>query len=216
MTIGRVTIRGGFLLLMAVLFYFDTAGVLFWFVPAAALHEAGHLLALRLFGARVQTVEFSLRGVDICLPDWPALSYGRDFAATLAGPLFSLSGAALAAKLADCFGAGLYVMAGIAFTQGLFNLLPARTLDGGRLLRLALSRFLNERLADRMLGITTVVSAVLLAAAGLWLYVLSRQNFTLGLSAVYLALTMFSQGRSFRQGRSRSLSFAFLCLCVFL
>lgn len=191
MTIGKVTIRGGFLLLMAVLFYFDTTGVVCWMIPAAALHEAGHWLALRLFGARAESWEFSLRGVEMRLPDWPALSYGRDFAATLAGPLCSLLGAFVAARLAGHPGSGLYALSGVAFTQGLYNLLPAGTLDGGRLLRLALARFWGEGTAGRVLLFTTSFCAAGLTAAGVWVYLGSRQNFLLTLTAVYLAVSMF-------------------------
>ena len=192
MTWGRVTIQGGFLLLIAVLFYFDSTGLIFWFVPAAMLHEAGHLLMLRLFGARVEAWNFNLRGVEIRLPTWPVLSYGRDFVATVAGPLFSLLGALAASGLADRFGAGLYVFSGMALAQGAFNLLPVRTLDGGRMLRLALCRFWSQGAADRVLAFTTVMCAVLLTAAGVYAFLLSGRNFTVLLSAVYLALSMFT------------------------
>jgi len=191
MTWGKVTIRGGFLLLMAALFYFDTTGFACWLAPAAALHEAGHWLALRLFGARVEAWEFSLRGVEMRLPAWPALSYGRDFAATLAGPLFSLLGALLAARLAPGWGPGLYVLSGMSLAHGIYNLLPAGSLDGGRMLRLALCRFCSQDAADRALFFTTVGCAVLLAVARVYACLVSKQNFTLLLTAAYLALTMF-------------------------
>ena len=198
MTWGKVTIRGGFLLLMAALFYFDTTGGAFWLAPAAMLHEAGHWLALRLFGARVEAWEFSLRGVEMRLPAWPALSYGRDFAATLAGPLFSLLGALLAARLAARLDPGLYVLSGMSLIQGVYNLLPARSLDGGRMLRLALCRFRDQDAADRALFFSTSFCVLLLVAAGVCAYVLSRQNFTVLLAGVYLALTMFPVERKQR------------------
>ena len=194
MTIGKVTIKGGFLLLMAVLIYFDTSGVIIWMIPAAALHEAGHWLALRLFGMREEAWEFSLRGVEMRLPAWPALSYGRDFIATMAGPLCSLLAALLAAKLALSQGSGLHALSGMAFTQGMFNLLPARSLDGGRLLRLAVARFRGEHAADRVLGISTAACAVLLTAGGVWVFVVSRQNFAVMLTALYLAAGMLPWG----------------------
>ena len=190
MTIGRVTVKGGFLLLMAILFYFDTTGVILWMLPAAALHELGHLLALRLFGVHAEVWTFSLRGVEMRLPDWPTLSYGRDFVATLAGPLFSLLGAFVAARLAGSPASGLYVLSGMAYVQGLFNLLPAKSLDGGRLLRLALSRFFGEGVADRALVVSTAVCAGLLLIAGVLAYAGGRQNLVLLLTSVYLALSI--------------------------
>lgn len=196
MTLGRVSVRGGFVLLVAALFYFDSTGLLFWVALAAVLHEAGHALVLRLLGGRVEQWEFSLRGIIMYMPRFPVMSYGKDFLATLSGPLFSLLTALVASRAAALTGvANLNVLAGVAFTQGLFNLLPASSLDGGRILHLALCWRHDERLADRVLFFTTAICTLLLAVGGVLAFLHAGRNFTLLLAAGYAVLSL-SGGRS--------------------
>ncbi|MDR3206848.1 MAG: peptidase M50 [Oscillospiraceae bacterium] len=195
MTWGRVTVRAGFPLLLAALVYFDTNGLLLWVALAAGLHELGHLLALWSMGGRLENLELSLGGIALHTAAVPALSYGRELAATLAGPLFSLLGALAAARL----GPGFYAPAGIALSQGVFNLLPARTLDGGRALYLALCWRRDHRLADRALTVTTWLCAATLAAVGLYAFLLSGYNVTLLLAAGYAAATLLRRPEAGRQ-----------------
>ena len=105
---------------------------------AAAAHELGHYLALRLQGAAVTGLRLSPWGVVMdCRRD--VLSYGGELLALLAGPLANL---ALSAALClvphppeTLIGAGLVL--------GGFNLLPLRRLDGGEALRCGLSYLLG-------------------------------------------------------------------------
>lgn len=191
MSWGRLSIRGGFLLLVAALIFFDTTGLFFWVALAAALHEAGHMLGLFLVGGRVQRCELSLRGVNLEIPAFPALSYGRDLIATLAGPAVSLLTAFASSALALRFGlSNLYVLAGVALTQGLFNLLPARALDGGRVLHLLIGWIRDERVADRVLKVSTVCSAGALAVVGVLVFMRASFNFVLLLGAIYAVLVL--------------------------
>lgn len=98
---------------------------------AAAVHEGGHYLVLRLLGAEVIAVRISVFGAEMQVRG--RLSYGGDLAATLAGPGANLlSGCLLAAM-----GGPWLVFAGAHLVLGCFNLLPIRPLDGGRALAAA-------------------------------------------------------------------------------
>ena len=65
-------------------------------LSAAALHELGHLAALRLLGGAVTALRISVFGAELAA-EGGQLSYGRELAAVLAGPLTNLlAGLALA------------------------------------------------------------------------------------------------------------------------
>lgn len=101
---------------------------------AAAVHEAGHFLALRLLGTRALGLRIGVLGA-VLETENSRLSYGGELAAVLAGPGANLLGAAVLTAL----GPGLETAAGACLVLGAFNLLPLRPLDGGRALCLAVS-----------------------------------------------------------------------------
>ena len=107
---------------------------------AAALHECGHLLALRAFRVPVEGVRLGAFGAVIHARGTCRLSYGRELAVTLAGPLANLllapPLAALSARLAWEWG---FLLAGANVLLGVYNLLPVPPLDGGRALYLMIA-----------------------------------------------------------------------------
>ncbi|MDR0380516.1 MAG: hypothetical protein LBH86_00770 [Oscillospiraceae bacterium] len=190
-----MTIRGGFLLLMAFLVFFDTGGLLPCIVAAALVHEAGHWAALRLAGGRVERWELSLRGVTMRQPAWPALSYGREILAALAGPAANLACAfAVALWAGRAKDAGLYTWAGVSLFQGSFNLLPARGQDGGHVLHLLLCWRWRAAAADRVVNVLTGLCAAATAAVGLWVYgtAAAGRDITVLAAAAYAALSLLA------------------------
>lgn len=110
-------LMGALLLLILPLPWLAAAGA------AAGIHEAGHLLAIRLLGADARKIQVGPTGAKIhtCFSD-PL----REFVCAAAGPtasLLLLLVAKLFPRIALC-----------GFVQGLYNLLPIYPLDGGRML----------------------------------------------------------------------------------
>ena len=93
-------------------------------LSAAALHELGHLAALRLLGGAVTALRISVFGAELAA-EGGQLSYGRELAAVLAGPLTNLLAGLALARL------GYPAAAGAHLVLCAFNLLPVRPLDGG-------------------------------------------------------------------------------------
>ena len=120
---------------------------------AAALHEAGHLLAARYLGVRLQRMELDLLGARL-YPALPLPSYGTEALLALGGPLFSLLGAALCRPQFSA--AHPFVFTSLSL--GVFNLLPIEGFDGGRILSALLSLFGGEAAARHTLLFTTYVS----------------------------------------------------------
>ncbi len=145
---------------------------------AAGCHEAGHYMALRLSGGRLAAVSVSAFGAQMRVRDRYRLSYGREALCVLAGPLIN----GTLSWLLSLDGARreeLYIFAGAQLILGVFNLLPLWTLDGGRLLWIAIAWLTDPFLADKVCRMVTAALLLALAALGIGLWVRYRSGFLL-------------------------------------
>ena len=149
--------------------------LLFWAAVAAAVHELGHVAAVKALGGRVASLR--LTGVGAVIrPQRPRLfSYWEECLVALAGPAASFLLALGAAAWGRHFGGGdAYLLAGVSLA-----------LDGGRILRALTNRWAGPDAGEKVCGGLTKVLALSLAALGLWVLRQSG-NFTLLLCAAWL------------------------------
>ena len=150
---------------------------------AALFHELGHMAAAWGWGIPLRGLRLDLFGARMELGG--LLSYRAELAVAAGGPLVSLAAAALVWPL-GCFLGGAYLFSAVSLGLGLINLLPVRSMDGGRMLFCVLSLLFGERMADVTLRVTTG-----LFLGGLWLlsvYCLLRLGETLTLFTFALCL----------------------------
>lgn len=123
-------------------------------VAAAGIHEAGHLLAIRLLGTPTPKIRVGCRGAKIhtCFSDpW------REFLCAAAGPvagLLLLLAARWFPRIAVC-----------GLVQSIYNLLPIYPLDGGRMLCSALKEWLPAKAEKITLVAGQGTDCLLLAGA---------------------------------------------------
>lgn len=124
--------EGGFwlvLAMMGLLFPVQvTAGVLL----AAAVHECGHMLAIRLTGGKVRRLLLHAGGARL---ETAPMGPGQELLCALAGPVAGVLTVLLWRWFPELALAGL--------VQTVFNLLPVYPLDGGR--ALVCARKIRER-----------------------------------------------------------------------
>lgn len=98
---------------------------------AAALHECGHLLALRAFHVPIEGLRLSAFGAVLHARGAQRLSYGRELVVTLAGCGMNLVCGVLTAWLSLHYvWVEGFVFAGAHILLCAFNLLPIPPLDG--------------------------------------------------------------------------------------
>lgn len=182
---GKLEVSGGFLLVAAVLFYFDTGNILPLAAFAAGAHELGHYAALRLLGGDIVRFRLTAVGGDMELDRSRPLSYLGELLSITAGPLVNLAVAVLSAKLAGGR-EWLYVLSGLSLSLGLFNLLPVYPLDGGRTLLLLLTGLLPPLWAARLTRWCSAVVVAGVLVVGGFLFFQSPGNFTLLVMGLWL------------------------------
>ena len=134
------------------------------------MHEGGHLAALALFHVPVDGLRLGGLGAVIYARGARRLSYGRELAVTLAGPLVNLLCATFVAALsARCAWVWGYLFAGAHAVLGVYNLLPIPPLDGGRALWLLIAWRFGPDAGDKASAAVGLTAALLIAALGAYL-----------------------------------------------
>lgn len=119
-------------------FYFDPANTFFPFCLCVAAHEAGHLVCLRILGARIYGIRLSCCGAIICTD---VLPYGKEFLAAASGPFVNFVLFLLCMRSNP-------LTSLVSFCLFTYNLLPLYPLDGGRMVRAALHLLLPDAAAE--------------------------------------------------------------------
>lgn len=148
------------------------------------IHEFGHLFAMLLCKCPPDSVEISAFNIKIIHNNRPNLKLSKDIFITLLGPVFNLSACLLFLYLDKSF---VYVNLFI----GLFNLLPSKSLDGGQLLYLILSRYFLPKYINFIIDILTIITSLPIFFIGTMILILSKYNFSLLFLGVYLIMTVF-------------------------
>lgn len=177
----------GFLLLLAWFWRLNGLQPLLMILCAAAVHEAGHILVLRLFGAPSGRLRLTPAGGVIQTSDL-CLSYPREMIAVLAGPAANLLAGVFLNALSSIYPQAA-AFAGAHWTLGIFNLLPAAPLDGWRWLQLLLCWGLGPDTGNRIAAVFGCFGAVLLSGTILFLMILSGGNLWLLPAAMGVAVS---------------------------
>lgn len=175
----------------AALYYLDNQGFILWAGLACALHELGHILAIYGLGGRVSKLRLSVSGAEMVLSAVRPLGPGAQLLAALSGPVTNLALAALASNLAAKMGEGLYVFAGLNLSLAAFNLLPVAQLDGGRAVYHFVVLLWSAHAAQCTVRILSQLTVVVLLLAGMALLWVTRANFTLLVTALWLSASIY-------------------------
>ena len=145
---------------------------------ASIIHEGGHLLAMLIIGAPPRECTLGAFGMRICLGN-TLMDYKRNLLVSLAGPCAN-GIAAVVLWVMHCATA-----ASVHVALALLNLLPAKALDGGEIVRCMFALLGWETKTEWVLRITSLLMVAPMIVLGVGVLVDSG-NPTLVLVGVYL------------------------------
>lgn len=174
-----------FALLIAILLCCDKTGMMSVSLIAVILHETGHLIALYALKLPPRKINLRLCGIQM-VQTRLFESTAAQITVAAAGPAANLiTSLALLPLSAYRFCASLCAC---GFVIGLFNLLPLYELDGGDILRCLLSIRLDPKTVRIVSGTVNAVILILLAIAGVLIFISPSHNPTMLIATVYLLL----------------------------
>lgn len=180
-------------LLLSLLYFFGDLPVLVALMGSITLHEWGHAVALRTCGCRVRRIRID--GTGLCMDYRGSRLTGlQEFFVAAAGPGMGALAAWVLSFLGNWYGNRfLLLFAGTNLILTLFNLLPAKPLDGWRMIRTV-----SEPFAD---GVSFATASGVLFL-GIWCF---WKGLGIGLVVMGLILLLqdsgFSQHSSLRRAR---------------
>lgn len=134
------------------------------------IHEAAHTIIGFLLGIKVAEIEMFPFGGQAKIESFHGLEPDKEIYTAMAGPLCSLSLAALFYFLPLAPATEyLKMLINLNLLLGLFNLLPFLPLDGGRVLRAVLSKSIGFKKATRTAARLGKIAGVLMLSGGIYL-----------------------------------------------
>ena len=167
-----IPIRLDMSLIILLFFFVSDSGSPFYGLAAGValllsitLHELGHSLVAMAFGCRVRDITLMMMGGCATLLNMPRKAW-QEFLVAAAGPAVSLLLGLFwfmphAGPVADFI---KYQVGGLNIVLGVFNLLPAFPMDGGRILRAILQQFFMSRLKATWIAVRVGQLVALLMA----------------------------------------------------
>lgn len=182
--IGGVLLHTSAVLLLAV-----AVAVGFWqrlliAYALAGLHEAAHIAVAKRLGVKLSGVEILPFGVTMRLASEGIPNPDDEIKIALAGPIASIFAAYLAYGIYRFEYRDFIIMTSLVV--GIFNMLPVLPLDGGRVFRAVMVKRFGCIRACSYSAAVSKTTAVMIAAAGIFLLYRTGFNFSLILIGGFL------------------------------
>lgn len=171
------------------------------------LHESAHLLMIKRKEIEISKLRIEPFGMRIFLRGEIIKNPADEISAALAGPFFSIAAGIFSAILNSFFKNSYFEFFSFGNLYiGIFNLLPALPLDGGRALRAYLSINHGYLKSYNTLKKLTVVISVLLVLSGISVFLITKFNFSLCITGAFLFFALFTEKNQYTYYLNKELS----------
>ncbi len=158
---------------------------------AAVLHEAAHLIAMFIFGQGIERVSVYPFGADIKVSGM--MGYREDFAVSSSGVAINFI---LFAVFCGASDTRLKFFAVCNLALAVVNLIPAKGLDGSRIIDSIIFSHFDTLLAERISGFAGALGLVGLAVFAVFVLIASGGNFSVAFILGYLILAVYGKERA--------------------
>jgi Zn-dependent protease len=204
MRLGRAEASSGFFLMLAALLYFDTNNLILYALAAALLHEAAHLLAIKMKGGGVSDLHLSAFGAEIDLSGTYSMSFMDEAFIYLSGPAVNFIAAVFTSMLGNRLSSEeILAFSGMNLVIGIYNLLPVKMLDGGNALR-SVSMHIFGKVIPVVNTLHVITVGVILTASCVFMFMYGF-NLTLFFVSIYLLFGGMIDHRPVFRGLSNDL-----------
>lgn len=188
----NIKISFSFFALIILLICFNKTDILLISIISAITHELGHLIALIVFKINILEISFSILGGNIKKEIFNKTNYKQDVLIYFSGPLFNLIIGIIFYILFNCSHINLlYNLFLINIFLFIFNLLPFYNFDGGKIIISLLKLKLDEKTAENILAIISILVLVPFAYYSIFIFFNNNANFHLLLISGYMLLAFF-------------------------
>ena len=169
-------------------------GELIWSFIIVIFHEVMHYITARYFGFTGFDMEILPIGTVLKLKNLDEATPKEDLIISMSGPLLNLIMAVIFYLLNFVMPRSYFDTLYLGnLVLGLFNLLPALPLDGGRILRDLLSLKIIYRRANNLTIRCSIIMGVLLMLCYFLLFFSGRSNFNIGVIALFILVTSLKE-----------------------
>lgn len=189
-----IKINKYFIPYMLLLIILGFKGQLFIAFAIVFVHELVHYLTAVYFGFTGFDIEFLPVGTVLVINELDEASIKEDLIISMSGPLSNIIFAGVFYYLYTRYNIEtLYILYMGNISIGLFNLLPAFPLDGGRILRDILNFKVNFKRANTITVYIGFAIGVILMFHYITYFFLSSGNFSIGIIALFIMYSSYKE-----------------------
>lgn len=163
----------------------DKTGFSLMGIAVCLMHEMGHIIAFYIIGEKPDELVFEMSGIRLS-KSFGNISHSKEFFVLISGSLVNfICFFALCGNLHKGIN-NINIFAVFHLLIGVFNLIPARCFDGGKLTELFLTLFLSQGMSYKISLILDFLSVVLMLVLSVYFTASAKNSLTLIIMTGYL------------------------------
>lgn len=180
----KICLHFSFFAIIALLLLIENMRYAIYGLYACIIHELGHLMMMQLVGVKTDKIVFYGAGIKIVLKRENILPFWKDILILISGCIINFMTFGIFWFL-SFDKQGLLVFSVINLLIGLFNLLPIKCFDGGKIVDLFIERFLPLEMIPKAKLAVKIICILLLLSILILFFINKNTNFTLYITLLY-------------------------------